>query len=97
MLAPPTTDWGSEPQSAAGWMRLAPEPGTWSERRQIVHVFTHFTLELRVFETLTPSRSGDYRWTSLEAAVSCVPSVFRKALTASAGPYLNDDTILDDI
>jgi A/G-specific adenine glycosylase len=80
MLGLPTTDWRGAPWSTAEALAGAPLAGRWSEIDAVAHVFTHFSLTLKVYEARGVSDDPNLIWTSLQHARSKVPSVFRKAL-----------------
>ncbi|QTC90035.1 A/G-specific adenine glycosylase [Brevundimonas goettingensis] len=79
MLGLPTSDWGAAPSETP------PVKADWIDAGAIEHVFTHFSLTLAV---RVAEGQGDFVWTSEEAALKALPTVFRKALErglASAG------------
>jgi A/G-specific adenine glycosylase len=75
MLALATGEWASAPP--------APNAGDWRELGEIEHVFTHFALTLRVFESETEAPSSGAEWASVAEAEAAMPSVFAKALRLS--------------
>ncbi len=78
MLALPSSDWGAQPAAAS---QGAPFPAAWRPAGQIEHVFTHFSLTLRVMRAPAPAPMGDALiWTPIEDAARSLPSVFLKAL-----------------
>ncbi len=79
MLALPTSDWRTERWSDAEALAVAPTPAAWREAGAVEHVFTHFTLALRVMraETAFP----DVIW-SPRRDLDALPSVFLKAALA---------------
>ena len=62
-----------------------PQAGHWQHRGQIVHVFTHFRLELEVWALATADPAGfsDGWWADpRELDAEALPTVFRKVLAA---------------
>lgn len=84
MLGLPTTAWRSMPWSIGEIRRAAPNPGPWRELGVIEHVFTHFSLTLRVLareaEKGFATADGQLSWMELARAKAASPSLFRKAL-----------------
>ncbi len=81
MTEPPVSEWTPSPQTVA-----FPVPAEWRHEGQIVHVFTHFRLELEIWSATIadPSGLGDGWWSEPRAlAGEALPSVFRKALAAA--------------
>jgi A/G-specific adenine glycosylase len=80
MLALPTSDWSAQ-------MPLVP-PG-WRDTGAVEHVFTHFSLTLRVLlarEAEAPHQSDQpLIWMAVDAARAALPTVFRKALDRALG------------
>lgn len=74
MLALPTTDWRGEAWTDAEMAREAPIKAAWREIGTVEHVFTHFSLTLRVFEG-----EGDLADAEWSSDLSALPSVFLKA------------------
>ena len=82
MLGLPTSDWRSAPWSDDEAVAAAPTPADWRDRGTVEHVFTHFSLTLRVFAAEESSgRGGDFVWTPREG-LGALPSVFLKAALA---------------
>jgi A/G-specific adenine glycosylase len=85
MLALPTSDW-----RAAGWddaeaLAVAPAAADWRAVGEVEHVFTHFSLTLRLLRA-----EGDAEgliWTPC-AGLDALPSVFLKAARAGLGNLL---------
>jgi A/G-specific adenine glycosylase len=81
MTQMPVSDWGAE--------RLPLQPplaADWRGHGQIVHVFTHFRLELEVWSARAadPAALDQGWWASPgELGAEALPSVFRKALAAA--------------
>ena len=80
MLALPTTDWRAEPFTTADALAAAPMAANWIEVGSVEHVFTHFSLTLRVFEARVEAADPAWVWTPISEARADVPSVFAKAL-----------------
>ena len=72
MMGLPTSDWGSELGEAE-----FPSKENWQDVGEVHHVFTHFSLTLKVWRAETERRSPA---TPLKQAVDHLPSVFSKAL-----------------
>jgi A/G-specific adenine glycosylase len=81
MLGLPTRDWRATPWSDADAVAAAPVAAAWRELGVIEHVFTHFSLTLRVFAA-QGANAGDFVWTPREG-LSALPSVFLKAARAA--------------
>ena len=77
MLALPSGEWTPAPGPAE-----PPFPADWRAMGEIEHVFTHFSLSLRVMSAAAPADDLGLIWTSLDEAAQSLPSVFRKALRA---------------
>ena len=77
MLALPTGPW--EACLAPG---EAPFAADWRPAGEIEHVFTHFSLTLKVLKAEAPAGEHGLIWTPPESAASSLPSVFLKALRA---------------
>lgn len=77
----PTSDWVTEPGAP-----VYPAAGQWRHCGQVVHVFTHFRLELDVWAAeVLPEGLEDGWWTPPSALKGeALPTLFRKVL-ASAG------------
>jgi A/G-specific adenine glycosylase len=80
MLGLPTSDWRGDPWSDDEAIAAAPVAAAWRDRGAIEHVFTHFSLTLRVFAADGAS-DGDFVWTPREG-LGALPSVFLKAALA---------------
>ena len=76
MLALPSSDWGA---SAVG-AETAPTQADWRSAGEIAHVFTHFSLALKVWRAEAPAPVEGFVWTPLTDARQALPTVFRKAL-----------------
>jgi A/G-specific adenine glycosylase len=76
MLALPTSDWRDIPWSDAEAPAAAPIDADWRPAGQIRHVFTHFSLDLRVFRA--EGEWTDAIWTP-RRDLEAMPSVFLKA------------------
>ena len=82
MTETPTSDWGATPADPA-----FPFAADWRHRGQVVHVFTHFRLELDIWSVTAPdpAKLADGWWASpTELHAEALPSLFRKVL-AQAG------------
>ncbi len=82
MLGLPTSEW----TDVAASPPPRPAPGAWREAGEVAHVFTHFSLALRVLT----SEGGDAQalaedaiWTPAAQAAQALPTVFRKVLKAA--------------
>ena len=84
MTEPPVSAWTEAPQPAA-----FPVVADWRRAGQVVHVFTHFRLELEIWSAAIadPMQLAE-GWWSAPAALGgeALPSVFRKALAAAGLP-----------
>jgi A/G-specific adenine glycosylase len=82
MTETPTTDWRTAPTNPA-----FPFTADWRHRGRVVHVFTHFRLELEIWSAIAPDPQNlaDGWWASpAELNAEALPSLFRKVL-AQAG------------
>jgi A/G-specific adenine glycosylase len=79
MLGLPTSDWRASPYTDAEAAAAAPVAAAWRDLGAVEHVFTHFSLTLRV---LAATGDGDFVWTPREG-LSALPSVFLKAARAA--------------
>ena len=85
MLGLPTTSWRARPWTLAEARVSAPCPGGWRELGAVAHVFTHFSLSLRVLALEARAKTGAgldqaLTWMPLDDAKAASPSLFRKAL-----------------
>jgi A/G-specific adenine glycosylase len=80
MLGLPTTPWRTEPWEVADALAHAPQPGAWREIGTVRHVFTHFSLDLRVLAGAGRNDIAALTWRTRAAAEAETPSLFRKAL-----------------
>jgi A/G-specific adenine glycosylase len=81
MTEPPVSDWTSAKADPA-----FPLPADWIHRGQIVHVFTHFRLELEVWSaTVVDASSLEEGWWAdpSNLGTEALPTVFVKALGAA--------------
>ena len=81
MLGLPTSDWRGHPWTDEEAAAAAPALAPWRDVGEIDHVFTHFSLTLRVFRaegTMTAE------WTGREG-LGALPSVFLKAARKGLG------------
>jgi A/G-specific adenine glycosylase len=82
MLALPTSAWLPSPLSDDEARGAAPAPIDWRDVGEIGHVFTHFSLTLRVFRGEANGEADGLIWTPIDQARTGLPSVFLKALRA---------------
>jgi len=81
MTETPTSDWQAEAAAPA-----FPFAGGWRAHGRIVHVFTHFRLELDVWSATSPDPAAltDGWWAAPgELDAEALPTVFRKVLAAA--------------
>ena len=79
MLALPSSDWAASPAPGSG----APAKADWRPAGEIEHVFTHFSLTLKVMRaegTALIDNEHALIWTPIDEAARGLPSVFLKAL-----------------
>jgi A/G-specific adenine glycosylase len=74
MLALPSSDWNASPTPGSG----APAKADWRPAGEIEHVFTHFSLTLKVMRA--EGAAEGLIWTPVDEAARGLPSVFLKAL-----------------
>ncbi len=81
MTEVPGSVWSAELGSAA-----YPVAGDWQHRGQVVHVFTHFRLELEVWSAMVDPNELEHGWWTDRQALAgeALPTLFRKVL-ATAG------------
>jgi A/G-specific adenine glycosylase len=79
MLALPTSEWRSEPWSDAEALAAAPAQAPWRGVGEVDHVFTHFSLTLRL---LRAEGDADGVIWSPRRDLDALPSVFLKAARA---------------
>jgi A/G-specific adenine glycosylase len=80
MLGLPTSDWRASPWSDAEAAAAAPTAGAWRDFGTVDHVFTHFSLTLRVLRA-EAGAAADFVWTGPDG-LAALPSVFLKAARA---------------
>ncbi|WP_374572983.1 A/G-specific adenine glycosylase [Phenylobacterium sp.] len=85
MLGLPTSDWRSQPFSAAEARAAAPVSADWRAAGEIEHVFTHFSLTLVLMRA--EGEADDVIWTP-RSGLQALPSVFLKAARAGLGNLL---------
>jgi A/G-specific adenine glycosylase len=80
MTEVPGSDWTSDLGTAA-----YPLEAAWSHRGQVVHVFTHFRLELEVWSAEVAPDGLDGGWWAAPQALKgeALPTLFRKVLAAA--------------
>jgi A/G-specific adenine glycosylase len=83
MLALPTGPWEASPAEGG-----APFAADWRPAGEIEHVFTHFSLTLKVLKAEAPAGEHGLIWTPPQDAASSLPSVFLKALRAGLSSLL---------
>ena len=81
MLGLPTSDWGGRPLSDKDAVAAAPTAGNWRHAGAIEHVFTHFSLTLKVWRCEDGKDFDGAVWTPIER-LGVLPSVFLKAARA---------------
>jgi A/G-specific adenine glycosylase len=81
MTEVPTTEWGAELGEPA-----YPQSAQWQHRGQVIHIFTHFRLELEVWSAVVVPEGLDTGWWSEPKVLKgeALPTLFRKVL-AQAG------------
>lgn len=81
MTEVPTSDWAAELSEVA-----YPAQGDWRHRGQVVHIFTHFRLELEVWSAEVTADGLENGWWAEARALKgeALPTLFRKVL-AQAG------------
>ncbi|MGV8832361.1 MAG: A/G-specific adenine glycosylase [Devosia sp.] len=77
MTEVPGSDWASELGEVA-----YPLKANWQHRGQVIHIFTHFRLELEVWSAQVPPESLDGGWWAEPTALKgeALPTLFRKVL-----------------
>ncbi len=85
MLGLPTTPWRETPWTLAEARAHAPAQAPWRDIGAVAHVFTHFSLDLRVLTAPAPASSATLIWTRHATALADTPTVFRKAIELAAG------------
>jgi A/G-specific adenine glycosylase len=81
MTEPPVSDWTPDKRTVE-----FPVPADWTHHGKIVHVFTHFRLELEIWSATIADIAGlDEGWWADPQALSneALPTVFVKALAAA--------------
>ncbi|HEY9010669.1 MAG TPA: A/G-specific adenine glycosylase [Devosia sp.] len=80
MTETPVSPWVSEKLPVT-----YPQPATWRHHGQVIHVFTHFRLELDVWSaTVDPATLDGGWWTApRDLSGEALPTVFRKVLAAA--------------
>ncbi|ODT70645.1 MAG: A/G-specific adenine glycosylase [Pelagibacterium sp. SCN 63-23] len=81
MTEVPTSDWAAELAEPDH-----PVAADWQHRGQVVHIFTHFRLELEVWSAVVAPEGLDHGWWAAPSALrgEALPTLFRKVL-AEAG------------
>ncbi|MDP1617671.1 A/G-specific adenine glycosylase [Phenylobacterium sp.] len=85
MLALPTSDWREARWSDAEALAAAPAAGDWQGAGEVDHVFTHFSLTLRLLRA--EGDADDVIWTH-RRDLDALPSVFLKAARAGLSNLL---------
>ncbi|GLQ10767.1 A/G-specific adenine glycosylase [Devosia yakushimensis] len=80
MTEVPTSDWVSALPPVA-----YPASGDWRHRGQVIHVFTHFRLELEIWSAAVAPAGLDRGWWAEPSALKgeALPTLFRKVLAAA--------------
>jgi A/G-specific adenine glycosylase len=81
MLGLPTSEWRGDPWADDEAVEAAPVAADWHDAGEIDHVFTHFSLTLRVFRAEGAMQA---EWTNRDG-LGALPSVFLKAAKAGLG------------
>lgn len=85
MLALPTSEWRPQPFSEPEALAAAPAPAAWRSAGEVDHVFTHFSLTLRLYRA--EADADDVIWTR-RSGLDALPSVFLKAAKAGLNSLL---------
>lgn len=90
MIELPSTPWGEDTADVREALRSAPVRGDWWEvPGTVVHTFTHFRLELRVYRALVPANAALTFWADAprcrwvprrDLQAEALPSVMRKVI-----------------
>ncbi|MEL7465034.1 MAG: A/G-specific adenine glycosylase [Pseudomonadota bacterium] len=89
MIGLPGPDWTKTPPSAETIAAAAPFAADWREASEEArHVFTHFTLKLRILVAKGPEGAG--RYMPLAEARDAAPTVMRKALDIARDAVARD-------
>jgi len=90
MLEVPSTEWGDALPAREAAMRVAPvRADWWPVPERVVHVFTHFRLELAVYHAIVPADASLNLWASPDRcrwvprsrlAAQALPSLMRKVI-----------------
>lgn len=80
MTEVPGSEWAAELPGAA-----YPATGNWRHRGQVVHIFTHFRLELEVWSAAVAPEDLDGGWWAAPVALKgeALPTLYRKVLAAA--------------
>jgi hypothetical protein len=80
MTEVPGSDWAAELGDVA-----YPAAGDWKHRGQVVHIFTHFRLELEVWSATVDPHGLDGGWWAGQPALAgeALPTLFRKVLAVA--------------
>jgi len=80
MTEVPNSDWTADLPDPA-----YPLPASWRHRGQVIHIFTHFRLELEIWSAVVPPESLGGGWWSEPEALGdeALPTLFRKVLAAA--------------
>ncbi len=84
MMQPPLGPWTEDFPSRAEAMKQAPFKANWKKRLDIVrHGFTHFELEIEVYEAKVDERPGfEGRWVK-DLSTAALPTVMRKIVAVT--------------
>jgi A/G-specific adenine glycosylase len=80
MLALPSGSWAEAASPGEG----APMPASWREAGAVEHVFTHFSLDLRLLVAEAEHRPDGLWWPIAELGEAGLPTVFAKAAARGA-------------
>ncbi|NNC38658.1 MAG: A/G-specific adenine glycosylase [Hyphomonadaceae bacterium] len=84
MMELPGTDWTHELPPVDHWMSQAPITRNWQALDDnVVHVFTHFTLQLQVFSSIGPYQSDGVRADLSDLEKFALPTVMMKAIKSA--------------
>jgi A/G-specific adenine glycosylase len=92
MMELPGTEWTPEKPPSDQWLSQAPIARNWQAiDEQVIHVFTHFTLELQVFNSYGPHGTDGVRADLNDLESHALPSVMMKAIKTANAAYSSAD------